>query len=390
MYGDKKGLIQKTLEAAVAANEIAGANLLIYKDGKEYTYAQAGMSDIEGNRAIGRDSIFRLYSMSKPITSAAVMKLMEQGKLDLGEPVWHIIPSFKSHKISNGKGTYGANSEVYVKHLLDMTSGYPYPGAGNESEKHSERVFNEAIGRIGTGNEMSTVDFVSKLGEGPALFEAGSAYRYGTSADILGAVVEIVSGMKFGEFLKKEFFEPLGMNDTGFFVPEEKQDRLTCVYDISPWNEPSILTENRLAINLAMDTEPGFESGGAGLVSTCDDYMKFGQMLLNGGSYNGQQILQKSTVDYMTCGDTLPQLEPSFNGNFGNMPGYCYSNLMRIMKYPGAALMKTHKGVYGWDGWLGCYFENDPEANETFIFMTQKKDAGTLPIHRRILDVLRG
>ena len=235
---------------------------------------------------------------------------------------------------------------------------------------------------------MTTRELAVRLGQGPLLFQPGSYWKYGSSADVLGAVIEAAADMPFGEYLKKSFFEPLGMKDTGFFVPEEKRERLVTAYRADGKGGLEPYRENHLGIFNAMDRRPAFESGGAGLVSTVDDYARFAQMLLNGGELDGARVLKPRTVDYMTSGTLNGTQREAFVRNFPTMPGFDYGNLVRVMKEPGKSCTLNNVGEYGWDGWLGCYFANDPAADMTILFMMQKTDSGLTPLVRGLRNVI--
>lgn len=369
----------------------AGANLLVLKDGKELIYEQYGYRDLEAKTPFSRDTIVRLYSMSKPITAAAVMILVDRGMLDLANCLCWFMPGFKpSHIIVDGKSVK-AEQEITVKDLMNMTSGIPYPGGEGASAQVAE-VFADINRRLYTDNPVTTAEFSERIGGCDLSFNPGDKFMYGASADILGAVVEQVSGMKFGEFLKKEIFEPLGMNDTGFYVPKEKQNRLTKIYmtDYQNWQVAEAPKDtNHLGINYAMDFAPAFESGGAGLCSTLDDYAKFATMLLNGGELGGRRILSKRAVEYMTSPSLLPWQEEELNSHWRSLTGFSYGNLMRNCVNPGQAQYIAEKGEYGWDGWLGCYFANCPKSGMTILMGMQRVDCGTSSLTRKIINAVR-
>ena len=280
-----------------------------------------------------------------------------------------------------------AEREVTVKDLLGMTSGLVYNGNPGPAGEYATEVFNQVDERLLTAQAMTTVEIAEALGRGPLKFHPGTSWLYGTSADVLGAVIEAASGMTFGAFLEKNLFGPLGMKDTGFFVPEEKKGRLAAAYRLDENGELVRYEENHLGIINAMDRQPSFESGGAGLVSTIDDYARFAQMLLNEGELDGRRILQPATVRFMTAGQLDQVQRAAFVHNFSNMPGFSYGNLMRVMKDPGQSVTLNHVGEYGWDGWLGCYFANDPAAGMTMLFMMQKTDSGLTSVVRRMRNL---
>lgn len=378
--------IQDLLDRAIANGEIAGANLLVLQNGKELAYVQAGFANIEDNIPYQRDTITRLYSMTKPVTAAAAMILLEKGLLDFGQSVGDILPEFCHLQVWEDEKKIPAKRNILVKDLLNMTSGLSYPGEDSAGQC-SARIFEDINSRMFTDHPVTTMEFAQRMGHSGLSFHPGQKWMYGSSADVLGAVIEAVSGMKFGEFLEKELFAPLGMSDTGFYVPEKHRNRLADVYE-SHKNGAKLYKTYNLGIRYEMDSPPAFESGGAGLVSTIDDYAKFARMLLEGGIYKGIRILSESSVKFLTNSKLTPWQQESVWTSWESMYGYGYSNLMRIMEEPGMALFKTWKGEYGWDGWLGCYFCNSPSNGVTILLTCQRKDAGTMVLTRYIRNII--
>lgn len=413
-----KEKLVNTMEQAVSDCEVAGVNLLAEQDGEEICYCQAGMADREENRAMGRDTIFRLYSQTKPITAAAAMILMERGELDLCQPVSDFLPSFAEQVYCTEEGGIGEAAAggqqkqeaepgnggpwsrtaefkpvlqpMRVFDLLRMTSGLVYPDDVTESGRQAAKVFEEMEQRLFTENAMTTREAADALAGCVLAFEPGSSWRYGTSADILGAVIEVVSGMKFGEFLEKELFRPLGMRDTAFWVPQEKRGRLAAAYETVAKEGGNALIRyegNNLAILNGMDRPPAFESGGAGLASTLDDYMRFARMLMQEGTLDGVRVLKPATVRYMAGGALMETQQRAFEEWIG-LEGFSYGNLMRICKNPGRAGYIAGEDEYGWDGWLGMYFANFPRKKLTLLIGMQKKDAGTFRLTRKLRNIL--
>ncbi|OPJ54951.1 serine hydrolase domain-containing protein [Clostridium oryzae] len=379
--------IKKVLRDNIDNSELAGANLMIIKEGKEIFYHEDGLADREAGLPIKRDSIFRLYSMTKPITAAAVMILLERGEIDLYEPVSKYLPGFKNQLVAEGDSLAPALREVVLKDLLSMTSGLVYGGTGNRAEREVDALFHEIDSRLLGSWPMSTVEAMNKLGKCTLAFQPGTFWQYGTSADVLGAVVEVVSGMRFGEFLKKEIFEPLGMQDTGFWVPKEKRQRLVKTYADNGSGDLVLYAGNHLGIVHQMDRDPAFESGGAGLASTIDDYASFTRMLMNKGTLDGVQILRPRTVKYLTSG-TLNAEQQKGLDLWTTLCGHSYGNLMRVRTDCGKAGDLGSIGEYGWDGWLGPYFCNCPNDQLTFLFMMQKTDTGTTTLTRKLRNII--
>lgn len=382
--------LQWIMDDAVKRGEIPGAVLLIRQEGQPDVYLESGYADLEVKKPVQRDGIYRLYSMSKPITAAAVMLLVERGMLEMADPVSRYLSGFCGQVVACTDGRVEKTwREVLIQDLVSMTSGLVYDGnhaAGRQTEAW--------LGKVSEGFEQhsegmySTIDVANGLGQIPLAFQPGKEYCYGTSADVAGAVVEVVSGMRFGDFLKKELFEPLEMKDTDFWVPQEKQDRLAKVYECNEGKESVLYTGNHLGIKNAMDCRPAFESGGAGLVSTLDDYSHFAQMLLNGGTYKGKEIMRPSTVRFLT-GHTLSRIQQeSFEERMEWLNGFSYGNFMRVMVDPSKSNTLGSLGEYGWDGWLGCYFANAPKEKMSILMMTQKKDSGTFRMTRQLRNVI--
>ncbi len=378
--------IQQLLDSAIVAGELAGASVLVMKNGKELAYTQAGFADREKGRPFTRDTIARLFSMTKPVTAVASMILMERGVLDFGQALGDVLPWFREVQVwENGKRT-PARRNILIKDLLNMTSGLPY-GASDAAGLEAAKMYDEAISRLYGENPMTTMEITKRLAAGGLSFQPGSQWMYGSSADVLGAAIEQITGMTLGDFLQKELFTPLGMKDTDFYVPQRKQDRLAQIYESTPEGMKPYETNN-LAIQYTMERNPAFQSGGAGLCGTIDDYARFAQMLLQGGSYDGIQILRPETVEYLTTGKLMPWQQDSLWRSWESMLGYGYSNLLRILEEPKMSAFHGWKGEYGWDGWLGTYFCNSPENGVTVLMFTQRRDSGTMPITRKLRNVI--
>ncbi|MDO4187404.1 MAG: serine hydrolase domain-containing protein [Lachnospiraceae bacterium] len=383
---DKLNRIQNFLNKTIEDKVVAGASCLVLKSGEELGYYEAGLRDVERKLPITRDTIFRMFSMSKPITSIAVMQLMENGLIDLGDPVSQYLPGFKNQRCYKDGKITSVTEEMTIKNLLDMTSGLCYPGENNDTEKITSDFVNEAGKKLHTPDEMTTYDLMNELGKIPLAFEPGEKWNYSFSADVLGAIVEVASGMKYSEYLRKNIFEPLEMFDTDFYVPADKQERLARAYDTDGVEFKEFTGEN-LLIQSRMEERPKFESGGAGLSSTIDDYSKICTMLLNNGEYKGKRILHPETIRFMTMG-SLNERQRSCIGNWNYLNGYTYGNLLRVLKYPGEAVSIGVQGEYGWDGWLGVYVSNIPEYDMTILYMQQKPNTGTTDVVNKLRNII--
>ncbi len=384
---EKAAMIQvkKAIRKSIENQDIAGANILVLKEGEEIFYHEDGFADKDAKLPIQRDSIFRLYSMSKPVTAAAAMILVERGEIELNEPVSQFLDGFKHQMVEKDGKLVPVDREVNLHDILAMTSGLVY-GGEDQAGKDTIALFEEIDDRLLGDSPLGTVEAMNKLGKGALAFQPGTSWQYGTSADVLGAVIEVVSGQRFGEFLKKELFDPLEMNDTGFWLPEEKRCRLVKAYADTGDGELELYTGNHLGIVHQMDRNPAFESGGAGLVSTVDDYAQFAKMLMNQGTLEGKQILRPKTVNYLTSATLQSEQQKSFE--LWGSQGYSYGNLMQVLTEPSQASNFGSLGEYGWNGWLGCYFINCPKDDLTFLLMMQKKDAGTTQLTRKLRNIV--
>ncbi len=386
MNKEKLSKLQSVLDEMVDTGYVAGVSALVIKGGQEQGYFEAGYQDLSSGKSVSRDTIFRMYSMTKPVTATAAMILLEEGKIDLFDPVSKYLPGFKNQKVVRNGIEEPVKKEMTIQNLLNMTSGLTYGGESSAAECRGQKLIDEIVEKLDTPQALTTVEIANRIGQQPLAFHPGEKWQYGFSADVLAALVEVVSGMRYSDFLQEKIFLPLGMKDTGFFVPEDKQDRLTKIYRQTENGLVEELYPN-LGVSVSQDKLPAFESGGAGLVSTIDDYSRFAQMLLNGGSLDGVKILSPATVEFMTTAHVTPQQQESVN-SWESLAGYTYGNLLRIMDKPELALGLGSKGEYGWDGWLGTYMVNDPAHDLTFLIMQQRADSGTTGYTRRMRNIV--
>ncbi|MBQ8172155.1 MAG: beta-lactamase family protein [Oscillospiraceae bacterium] len=378
-------MLQKQIEWGL----VKGNAAYVLKNGHPIYKACCGMADEARGIKWTEDTIVRLYSMTKPITAAAAMILFDRGQLDLQDKVADYIPGFKDQKVWTEDGLVPVQKPVTIKNLLDMTSGLCYPDGWFPAGAEMQKLYDRLDAEYKAGNPSDTLTYANLIGQQPLAFQPGEKWMYGTSADILGAVIEVVSGKKFGDFLKDELFEPLGMVDTDFYVPEEKLCRFAENYE--PKEDGSLVPclWQHLGLTYLCRKMPEFQSGGAGLCSTMNDYAAFATMLLNKGTYHGRRILSENAVRYLTS----PQLTDKQQSEltWDSMIGYNYGNLMRICKdeRDGAGI-SCFKGEYGWDGWLGCFFANDPQNGYTFLYFIQRCGGlGQRPI-RMIKQIVYG
>ena len=322
-----------------------------------------GYANIEKKVRISEKTIFPIASMSKVITVAGIMQLYEQGLFKLWDPVSEYLPGFKNPKIAKEKpdGSYeivDARGEVTMRQLFTMTSGVPYPGKDTAAARirlEKEKALDEAL-----LSKSGTCEICSMVGELPLAFEPGERWMYGFSIDILGGVIEALTHQKLGEYLKKNIFDPLGMKDTGFFVPAEKYDRIATLYQIRNGMKPDP--------RVYPMQKPQFESGGGGMFSTLHDYSRFAQMLLHGGTLDGVRILGRKTVDLIAMDHLTPQQQATHS--WDTQRGYGYGLGVRVLTNPEIADINGSVGEWGWDGAFSNWFCVDPKENLTCVYLT--------------------
>ncbi len=361
--------ITSMLRKQVENKEVTGASAYVVKGGRPIYRANIGIADAERGIKWENNTIVRLYSMTKPVTSAALMILIDRGIVDIHDKVCWFLPGFKEQRVLTDKGEEPARTEVSLLNLMSMTSGCCYPDTGFAAGAEMQKLYDKMEEDVKNGKPWDTVTLANRIGEQPLAFQPGEKWLYGTGADVIGAVIEVVTGKRFGEFLREELFEPLGMVDTDFYCPEEKQNRFAENYE---YKDGKLVPANwqHLGLTYLFKQKPAFESGGAGLCSTMDDYAAFAEMLLNKGVYNGRRILSENAVRYMTTPQLTKPQRVSFD--WEQHIGHSYGNLMHIVTEPELAGPSAAKGEYGWDGWLGCYFANDPAGDYTFLYFIQR------------------
>ena len=378
-----KETMDNLIRKEVESGSVKGAAALVVHKGKEIYHNVFGLADAEQGTPMKRDTIFRLYSMTKPVCAAATMILVERGELDLWDPVSMYLPAYKNQVVwSDTEGEVPVKRESTIFDLLNMTSGIVYPGEDTEPGRRMKAVVDDFVKRREQGEWIDTRAYADAIASVPLMFQPGEKWMYGFSADILGAVIEVATGMKFSDFLRKELFEPLEMVDTGFYAPGEKIHRLAQYYDVIN-GEFIPHTDHHLGEYWGEDV--AFESGGAGLVSTLDDYMHFATMMVQKGEYKGKRILGRKTVEFMTTNHLSKEQLVDFN--WYSTLGHGYSCLMRILTDQGAAGTNASLGEHGWDGWAGCYVTMDPKEELVLLYFIQRCGAGMTPVVRKLRTV---
>lgn len=368
MSPERLGRIDAICKEAVTDGDIPGVVALVARKGKIVYYKSFGMADNEANRAMKRDDIFRIASQSKAITSTAVMMLWEEGKFKLDDPVSKYIPEFKNPQVlktfqynDTSFTTEPAKKEITIRHLLTHTSGLGY-GMIDGDERFKMIYQKAGITDLFTTENISIEESVKKLAKLPLHFHPGEKYSYSEGLDVLGYFIEVISGQPFDEFLKQHIFDPLGMNDTGFYLPDTKADRLVAVQqkEDEKWvRYPVTFYDPDYPIKGAKQ----FFSGGAGLCSTAKDYATFLQMYLNGGELNGIRILSRTTVQSM-MGNQI--------GDFWEGTGRHYGLAFGVLTQEGQDKGGSgSKGTFDWGGYFNTQYFADPQEQTIGILMKQ-------------------
>ena len=362
--------LDEMMLSQVDSGMIPGGHLRIIKDGIRLYDKCFGMADKARGVSVSDNTIYRLYSMTKPVTAVAAMILYDRGLIDLNDSVCWYLDGFSNQMVETKDGIVPANREVKIIDLLTMTAGLMYPDRNiNPSGDKMADLFDEYYRRAFSGNgTYSTVEMCNEMGKIPLFAQPGTCWNYSVCADVLGAVVEVVSKKRYGDFLKSEIFTPLRMTDTDFFVPEDKRDRFAEIYIRGEDGKLAPCDWQHLGLVYKYTKRPEFEIGGAGLVSTVNDYERFAQMLLNGGEYNGVRIISRKAAQLITHNIITEQQMQTYN--WDSCIGYGYGGLMRTLLHPEITTVGC-KGEYGWDGWTGNYFCNDPENDLTFLYFIQ-------------------
>ena len=380
--------IGNAIQKSVDDDRIAGGVILVARNGKVAYFKAVGMADREGKKPMRTDCIFRICSMSKPITSVAVMMLYEEGRFTLNEPVSDFIPEFKDVKVleppypqdktSPPGATVAAKRPITIRHLLTHTSGLTYH-------------WNDRVGRayveagIGAGllqQEGTIGDGVKKLARIPLLFQPGDAWEYSLADDVLGYLVEVVSGMPLDEFFRQRIFQPLGMKDTAFFLPDEKVPRLATAYTyypdkgLQPILEEQVVKEGQFGYSADYPYRGPrtYFSGGGGLCSTAEDYYRFCQMMLNGGELNGVRLLSRKSVELMSENHSQGKLQ-----EMGYGLGFGVTSEPRFLTELGSV------GSYYWGGFYYTSFVIDPKERLIAIFMGQLHPTGGLNLDEKAI-----
>ncbi|MCE2415981.1 beta-lactamase family protein [Candidatus Poribacteria bacterium] len=374
--------IDKVMETHVAQQKIAGGVTLLARHGKIAHLGTYGMMDVEAEKPMTPDTIFRIASMTKPITSVAVMMLYEEGHFRLNEPVSRFIPAFKEMHVlppedaEDSAQPVPATRQITIWNLLTHTDGLTYHWNERLGPQYTAADITHGL----LQDESTLEEKMKVLATIPLLHQPGAEFEYGLSIDLLGYLVEVVSGMSLNDFFSERIFKPLGMNDTHFFIPETKRQRIATVYERTKdgpiarkSQEPTVDGSLIYSTDYPYKGPRTYFSGGGGLVSTAPDYVRFAQMMLNGGELNGVRLLSRKTVELMTS-NQLANTDVDFGFGLGFSIVRDKSDLNEIGSV----------GTFGWGGFFFTNFFIDPQEQMIGIFLCQLHPSGGLDLGEKI------
>jgi CubicO group peptidase (beta-lactamase class C family) len=379
--------VSALVDRYVAEGKLAGAQVQVAHRGEVALRHTVGRADVASDRPLGDDAIYRIYSMTKPITSIALMQLYEQGRVLLEDPVSAYIPEFAEMQVFTG-GTptapkvRPAQTVMTVKDVLTHASGLTY---GFFFQNNLDAMYRED----GLGDfqlpDYTLEEGMRRLATKPLAFDPGTAWNYSMSTDVCGRLVEVISGMGLDEYFAEHITGPLGMADTAFHVPADKKDRFTSNYALIP-DEPLMIVDSFDASPYL--SPPVFLSGGGGLVGTVDDYQRFVDMLLNGGELDGRRIIGRKTLEYMTInhlpeGKTLNELGQSLFSE-AVMEGMGFGLGFSTLVDPARNGAVSSGGEFAWGGAASTAFWVDPAEEITCVFMTQLMPSSSYPLRREL------
>jgi CubicO group peptidase (beta-lactamase class C family) len=337
---------------------VPGAVALVARRGRTGYFEAFGQRDPVSNAPMAKDAIFRIYSMTKPIVSAAAMMLWEEGRFLLDDPIGKYLPDLADRQVAVARGAeielVPAEREITIQDLLRHTSGltYEFRGTGPVHKMYmAAKIFSR---------EMSSADQVATLGQLPLLHQPGTRWEYSRSTDVVGRLIEVLSGSRLSDYLDRHILKPLGMVDTAFHVPQSQHSRLAEAFAQDP--------ETGAAVRLIdVRNPPNFQSGGGGLVSTASDYARFLQMLLNGGTLDGVRLLSRKTIEFMTA-DHLGSMTGAPDLL---VPGYGFGLGFAVRLHTGISQVPGSIGQYYWGGLAGTTFWVDPAEQLFAILLIQ-------------------
>lgn len=369
---DKKPLVD--FLDSLEEKGIPGCDLVVYHEHKPVFRHMAGFADEAKKRPISEKTTYWLYSATKLITCTAVMQLIEKGSIGLDDPVYEYLPEYKNLMVKTGSGFEPARNTMTIRHLMTMQSGLNYD-LGLPS---IQRMLKETAGKA------TTREVIKALAEEPLDFEPGTRYKYSLSHDVLGAVIEVVSGLRFGEYLMKNIFDPLGMADTGFELTADREANMSEQFEYRPETNTSV----RMTSDNCYVLSENYESGGAGLISTVNDYILFLDAMCNGGtSADGYKVLDAGSIDLMRQ-DQLHEVSKKDFRQLGKI-GYSYGLGVRTLVDKEMSRSRSPLGEFGWDGAAGAYALIDTDNRLAIFYAQHVRNCGLAyeKVHPAIRDL---
>jgi CubicO group peptidase (beta-lactamase class C family) len=379
MASDRLDRIGTVFKQEIDQGKLPGVVIMVARKGQLAYSTSVGFRDKGSQAAMSNDAIFRIYSMTKPLVSVAAMILVEEGKIQLTDPVSKFLPAFAKMQVSERRTDYYGNVSyvmmpaeraITVQDLLRHTAGLAY-GEITMNAPVKDAYAKAGVFKPGVmdydSRDLTPQEQVEQLAKVPLIHQPGTFWEYSLATDLLGRVVEAACGKMLGEFLDERVFKPLKMNDTGFFVPQEKISRLAQALP----TDPATGAPNKL---LDVSQPPKNASGGAGGVSTAGDYLRFSQMLLNGGILDGVRILSRTTIKLMASDHLGDRIGTPVNPGelLLGTPGYTFGLGFTVRKGPGVAGVAGSEGEYMWAGYAGTYFWVDPQEQLVGVLMSQQ------------------
>jgi CubicO group peptidase (beta-lactamase class C family) len=383
--------VDRFLAGYVDDGRLPGWSLLVTRHGEVAHRSVYGSRDLEAGLPVERDSLFRIYSMSKPITSVAAMMLYEEGAFDLADPIATWLPAFAEPRVYTGgpaaaPSTVPAVEPIRVRHLFTHTAGLTY---GFHRVHPVDEMYRRAGFEFGSPEGQDLAAVTDAWAALPLLYQPGAEWVYSVATDVLGRLVEVVSGVPLDEFFRTRIFEPLGMTDTGFALAGADHGRLAALYAHDPRTGRAVRHD---AIGRSALGPPRFLSGGGGLIGTIDDYQRFTQMLLNGGELGGRRLLGSRTVAYMTRNHLPGQADLQTFGRplFAETryEGVGFGLGFSVLADPVAYGVLSSAGEFAWGGLAGTAFWVDPAEALSVVFMTQLMPSSTYPLRTRLRQMI--
>jgi CubicO group peptidase (beta-lactamase class C family) len=386
--------IGTVLKQEIEQGKLPGAVVMVARKGKLVYSEAVGFQDKGAGKPMALDSLFRIYSMTKPLVAAGAMMLVEDGKIELTDPVSKFLPAFKGQQVSVARTdgefartsyvTVPADREITIQDLFRHTAGLAY------GEITVNAPVKEAYAKAGLYNKerdydaraLTPAEFVERIAKAPLAHQPGTVWEYSLALDVLGRVIEVASGKRLADYLDERLFKPLRMQDTGFWVSSDRIGRLAQALPVDPASgQPNNLID--------VSAPPGNDSGGAGAVSTAADYLRFSQMLANGGQLDGVRVLSRTSVQLMTSDHLGTRIAaPLTPGELIlGTPGYTMGLMFAVRQGNGIAGVPGSAGEFMWAGYAGTYFWVDPKEELAVVYMTQAPSP-IRPYYRRLMKQL--